>query len=258
MKVLSCNIRTSRAQDGSNGWQYRKEICRDVIRRQLADVICFQEMTPEQFDYFRSAFSEFGAYWILDKTDGGEPVNTVFYRQNHFSLRSSGGYWLSETPHVSGSKSWQSDCIRLASWICLSEKESRRDLRIINTHLDHVSQEARENQARLINEDASAFEAGYPQLLTGDMNADSKNKTIQIFIESGWIDTYAALHGAEDPGPTAHGFAGPNAPEKEKGRIDWIFYRGRIEVISAEVIRESENGRYPSDHYFVATEVHLL
>ena len=257
MKVLTCNIRTSRGEDGSNSWRYRKEICRDVIRKQQADVICFQEMTPEQFEYLRSSFSEFGAYWILDGPEDGEPVNTIFYRQHYFSLKSSGGYWLSETPHVSGSKSWQSDCIRLASWICLVEKGSRGEIRITNTHLDHVSQEARENQARLISEDTSAFDDEFPQILTGDMNAHRTNRAIQTLFESGWSDTYETLNGAEDPGPTAHRFAGPDNQKKDKGRIDWIFCRGNMEVLAAGIIKDSEDGRYPSDHYFVSAEVRL-
>jgi len=256
MKILSCNIRTSRSEDGDNDWQYRKELCRDVIRRENAEIICFQEMTPEQFDYLRSSLPEFDAYWILDDSENGEPVNTIFYSQQYFELESCGGYWLSETPHISGSKSWDSDCIRLAGWVCLAERENRRELRIINTHLDHVSQMARENQARLINEDASVFDTRYAQILTGDMNADRGNKAVEKFVEGGWIDTYEAIHGAGDPGPTAHRFLGPE-PSKEKGKIDWIFCRGQVEITAADIIKDNKNGRYPSDHYFISAEIRL-
>lgn len=258
MKVLTCNVRTSRGEDGSNSWRYRKQLCRDVIRNQNADIICFQEMTPAQFDYLRSSFPECDAYWMLDGPEDGEPVNAIFFKQKHFDLNSSGGYWLSKTPHVAGSKSWASECIRLVSWICLVERKSQKELRIINTHLDHVSQEARENQARLIDEDASVFEKDYPQLLTGDMNAHRGNRAIRIFVEDGWADSYEILHGPKDPGATFHEFAGPDNPKAEKGKIDWIFYRGSLEVISAEIITDSDNGRYPSDHYFLSAELRLL
>jgi endonuclease/exonuclease/phosphatase family metal-dependent hydrolase len=110
---------------------------------------------------------------------------------------------------------------------------------------------------RLINEDASVFDRDYPQILTGDMNAHKDNRAIQLFIEDGWNDTYEALHGSEDRGPTYHDFAGPNGPKKELGKIDWILYRGNADVLSANIVKDSENGRYPSDHYFVSAELRL-
>jgi len=39
--------------------------------------------------------------------------------------------------------------------------------------------------------------------------------------------------------------------------MDWIFARGAVAVTDAELISESENDRYPSDHYFIAATVNI-
>jgi endonuclease/exonuclease/phosphatase family metal-dependent hydrolase len=254
MKILTCNIRYSQAADGANAWPLRKRACADTIARQAADVVCFQEMTREQLDHLRRELPGYAAVTTLDAPAPGEPVDTIFYREDALALQGSGAYWLSETPHVPGSRSWHSDCVRLACWACLVEAGTGRELRVVNTHLDHVSQGARENQARLLNEDAAAYPSEAPQILTGDMNADRTNPAIASFLAAGWADTYAAVHGDGEPGPTFHGFVGPEGPAVP-GKIDWIFARGKIRARSAEIIRDRVDGRYPSDHYFVSATI---
>jgi endonuclease/exonuclease/phosphatase family metal-dependent hydrolase len=142
------------------------------------------------------------------------------------------------------------------NWLRLEDTATKSELRVVNTHLDHISQIAREQQARLIVEDTSVYQPDYAQILTGDMNCVALNKAIGILKAGGWQDTYAAIHGTENPGNTYHGFLGPGF-EPEIGKIDWIFARGKLHVIDAQVIQDTHNGRYPSDHYFVSTEVSL-
>lgn len=256
MKVLTCNIRNSGAADGENSWLRRRELCIAVIESRAPDVICFQEMSVEQLRDLRSAFPAFEWFGTVDEPRGRNPMNSILYRGDAFTETSAGSYWLSETPHVTGSKSWDSDCIRLASWLRLEHRGSQREFRVINTHLDHVSQLARERQAQVIVEDACAFPEDYPQILTGDMNCDASNKAIDVFKSGGWQDTYTAVHGTENPGHTFHRFVGPDF-EGEIGKMDWIFAKGSVEVLDAAVIDDSRDGRYPSDHYFVSADVRL-
>ncbi len=257
MRILSCNVRCSSAKDGDNDWSHRKQLCADVIRAQQADVICCQEVLPDQYRDLSAALPEFAWLGMIDEPQGGGPVNSVFYRRDRLRAISSGGYWLSQTPHIAGSRSWDSDCVRLCNWLRLVEVASGKELRLVNTHLDHISQPARENQARLINEDAAVYAADYPQILTGDMNCNLDNPAILSFKAAGWVDTYAAVHGPADPGNTFHGFLGPKLGRYE-GKIDWIFVRGQAQATSAQIITTSVDGRYPSDHYFIAADVVLL
>ena len=262
MRMMTCNVRFSAATDGDDSWPYRKALCFDVIRSRAPDVVGFQEVMQDQLVELREAFPDYD--WAgMTRSPGSRDVpNAIFYRREAFALVSAGGYWLSETPHVPGSSSWASADVRLANWVVLEDRSTGRELRVVNTHLDHVSQPARENQARLIAEDARAFPDAYAQVLTGDMNCDGRNAAIRILKEAGWRDSYEAVHGAGDPGPTYHEFRGP-AHRSELGKIDWVFVRGAVRVLDAEIITDSRNGRYPSggrypsDHYFVSAEIEL-
>ena len=256
MKILSCNIRCPSLSDGENHWPFRKEICADVIRAQSPDIICFQEMWAEQLLYLRLAFPGFEWFGTVDEPHGRNPMNAIFYRSETFTRISTGCYWLSETPHIPGSKSWDSRCVRLANWLRLEDAASGMEFRVINTHLDHVGQMAREQQAALIVEDTRAYPGQYAQILTGDMNCETENEAIGIFEAGGWKDTYAAVHGIKDPGHTYHGYLGADFAA-DMGKIDWIFARGATRVVGAEIIRDSRDDRFPSDHYFVSADFQL-
>lgn len=254
MKIVTCNIRCFGAQDGQNDWIHRRPLCIEVLQQQRADILCFQEMWAPQWDDLAAAFPGYGWSGMTDEPCGHNPVNSIFYRREAFTPLASGGYWLSEMPHRPGSRSWDSACIRLATWIRLRDRNSGAEFRILNTHLDHIGQLAREKQAQLLAEDASSYPPGYPQFLTGDLNCDCHNRAIAILKAAGWRDTYAALHGTENPEFTYHEFLGAAYPSTI-GKMDWIFSRGPVEVRAAEIIKDSSRGRFPSDHYFVSATV---
>lgn len=258
IKILSCNIRTSHAKrDGANHWDNRREFCASYIGAQKPDLIGFQEMMVTQHAYLTEAMPEFTCHALIDEPEGGVPADGIFFRKERFDLISAGGYWLSETPHISGTRSWDSDCIRMANWVMLRDRVSGKIFRFVNTHLDHISQLAREKQAAMLVEDAQAFPADYPQILSGDFNCDIKNPALQSLFKGGWHDSYAAAHGNGYPGFTFHAFEGVNH-KTAQGNIDWIFTRGKIAVHRAEVLKEAENGRYPSDHFFIGATFSLV
>ena len=119
-----------------------------------------------------------------------------------------------------------------------------------------MSQTAREQQARLIVEDATDYPDDYPQLLTGTMNCDGANAAIERFRQGGWQDTHTALHGDENP-DTFHGFRGVDF-DGSSGKIDWIFARGLVTPVASHIIREARDGRHMSDHDFVCADVELI
>lgn len=256
MRILSCNIRYFGAPDGADRWEHRKDCCIGTMRSYEPDLIGCQEVWAEQAADLEAALPEFDRYGMVDEPGGLNPVDSIFYRRDRYELISAGGYWLSETPHITGSSSWDSACIRLANWVRLRDRTSGIEFRFVNTHLDHISQPARENQARVILEDAAAYPADYPQILTGDMNSDDDNKAMQSIMAAGWTDTFKAVHPSEAPPVTFHGFEGPDY-QGELARIDWIFVRGGCSVKDAAVIEDHCDGRYPSDHHFVRADVEL-
>lgn len=263
-KILSCNIRFPVAEDAASGnaWVDRRDLCTAVIARQKPDIVCLQEAHQRAVDDLKDALPGFASFGLANPGPTFEPANPILFSEARFEFVSAGGYWLSLTPHVAGSKSWDSSGRRFTNWVHLRERAAGRELRVWSAHLDHRGQLAREQQVRLLVEGSQVLSATFPQLLAGDFNADVANPAMAVITANGWIDTYAAACGPVDPGFTYHGFRGPEfavgGPKSgRRGKIDWIFCRGAVRTLAAEIIRDGHNGRFPSDHYFVSSTVEL-
>lgn len=258
LKIICCNIRVDVQVDAKegNGWADRKGICVEVMYGQHPDVICLQECKGNQYEDLKRGLPTFDGYGLSNTLSGYNPSNAILYLRSRFDLVTAGGHWLSETPHIADSKSWDSSLPRFVNWVHLRDRTSGRQFRVWNGHFDHIGQKARVEQARLIAEGAKPFPADLPQFFTADCNADANNPAIKALKDGGWIDTYTAVHGPDDPGNTFHGFIGPKHTARI-GKIDFVFYRGPVRPTAAEIIRDCRNGRYPSDHYFVSAEVEL-
>lgn len=266
-KILCCNIRVALQEDVEKGvgWDARREICIDIIRSQRPDIIGFQEVIRPQMKDLKKAFPGFGSFGFEGPEMDAHPTgyhgiakNPILFSAERYEMLSAGEFWLSETPLIAGSISWDSARARHANWVRLKEKRTGKDFRFINLHLDHKNQEARENQVRLVMKEAGQYAPEYSQILTGDFNASAANPVYGIVKESGWTDTHTCVHGEEEPGYTVHQFQGERYKKKAKGKkIDFIFCRGGIKARQAEIIRDSKNGRYPSDHYFVSAVIDI-
>lgn len=260
--VMTCNVRTPKEADSKtgDGWDNRKDFCIEAIKNQHPDIIGFQECTKKQYDDLHAAFPDFITYSTNGESALSEDPFEVIFVSSRFELITAAGYWLSETPYIPGSKSWDnSKHPRVVNWMRIRDKASGVQLRIINSHFDHRGQLAREHSAEMVVNDAKAFPADFAQIFTGDLNVDVPNKALDILKAGGWIDTYAQLYGEHEPGFTAHDFLGekfvPTGKLAHAGKIDWIFYRGAVKPVWSKILRDSRNGHYPSDHYFLIAEV---
>lgn len=264
INVVSANIRVALKSDEEkgHGWDSRKELTFEVIREQNPDIICLQEVLRVQNEDFKEAFPDFFSFGFegpeMDAFDDDEyhfiAKNPILFNINKFDFISGGTYWLSETPHIGGSKGWGAARARNVNWVRLKEKSSQKVFRILNTHFDHISEDARLKEAEMIIDETNQYPTRFPQILTGDFNAEFNSAPIN-FLKTAWTDSYFNVHG-KDSGFTSHGFKGENSDSK-KGRIDFIFFRGPIKASSAKVIKDNRSGFYPSDHYFIKSEMIL-
>ncbi len=261
LKVLTCNIRLPLDEDkaAGNGWDDRREFCADVIIKQKPNLIGLQECREVQLAYLLSRLPGWQAVGLAHPDLGFSRVNPILFPQERFELQTTGGFWLSDTPHVEGSKSWDSARARYVNWAQLLDRRTQTQFRLWNVHLDHIGKIARERGATMIAEAARALPDSLPQLLTGDFNSGGASPAIQAIKAAGWIDTFATIHGDADPGFTAHRFLGPGHAKTAKHghKIDWIFCRPGTKTLAADVIRDERNGRFPSDHYFISATVVL-
>jgi endonuclease/exonuclease/phosphatase family metal-dependent hydrolase len=149
--------------------------------------------------------------------------------------------------------------IRICTWARLKDAETGRNVYIFNTHLDHEVQVAREKGLRLVAERIAARATKDPVVLMGDFNAGEENPALLNIRGRGpeptpvtLVDTLRVVHPDEVDVATFHGFKGvPTSPSK----IDYILVEPVAEVLSAAIVRQNENGRYPSDHFPLVARV---
>ena len=267
--VLSCNIRVALPEDEAegNGWNARRELCVEVIRAQKPDIVCLQEVLREQMADLERALPAFASFGFEGPEMDARKVgyqgiakNPLLYARERYDFISAGGFWLSETPHLPGSLSWGSARARHVNWVWLRERASGRQFRVLNTHLDHQSQPAREEQIKLILAEAALYAPEFPQVLTGDFNSGAGNPVLKLARDAGWTNSHDAAPGPRDDGNTTHGFLGSKyIPKTEaarkRGPIDFILTRGPVSTRAWKILRDSRDGRYPSDHYFIAAKL---
>jgi endonuclease/exonuclease/phosphatase family metal-dependent hydrolase len=270
LAVMSFNIRYAAANDGENNWGKRKDLACDVLRRHKPDLVGLQEALRSQIDDLRAAlpqYSEIGVAREDGKTKG--EYSAILYRQDRFTVDDSGTFWLSDTPETSGSITWGNACTRVCTWARLLPKPSGKPFYMVNTHLDHISQLSREKGIALIMARLSSRKHPDPVVLTGDFNAGENNAVVRYLkgeqrlevVNNGasqnplpLVDTFRLLHqDASDVG-TAHGFKGSRAGNK----IDYIFVAPGTEVLQAEILRDNQDNRYPSDHFPVTAAIRFM
>lgn len=261
LKILTCNIRVDLLEDEQKGlgWKDRREACIQIIKSKKADVVSFQEVLRSQFLDLKSSLSGYYAFGFdgpeMDVRQVGYhgiAKNPIFFSKKRFELLNAGGYWLSETPLEVGSISWGSARARNLSWVRLLDKKTNKELRIINLHLDHVKEEARVEQVKMVLKEASQYQNEFVQILTGDFNAAPNSAVINEVLSSGWSDSFDVSAAQGVTGGTTHAFMPHDAERAKRAKkIDYIFTKGPISAISSTIIKDSYRGVYPSDHYFL-------
>ncbi|MBQ5708214.1 MAG: hypothetical protein IIV69_08085 [Peptococcaceae bacterium] len=141
--MMSCNLRCLTPLDlGKKSWFYRADLITQDIESQAPGIIGFQEATRWQYQYMVDVLPGFDSVITYrDKSPMSEGC-PIFYNTSLYTLVDKGSFWLSETPDVM-SKDWGSACYRVCGYVILTDKASGKDFVVFNTHLDHVSDEAR-------------------------------------------------------------------------------------------------------------------
>lgn len=252
--VMTFNLRYAGAKDGKFCWQYRKDLLIDTIRQASPLLLGTQECMKEQADYIVERLPEYKMIGRGREADGGGEMSAIFYRSKELSLVDSGHFWLSETPDVPGSKSWDSSLTRIVTYATFTFNGSGAKLYYFNTHFDHRGEEARKKSAQMLAARIAALPPDAKVLVTGDFNAGAGHTAPwQVLINAGLQDAWFSAAQRRGPECTFHGFA-PIDP-KSTERIDWIFTRGATSVKSCETVQNAKDGIYPSDHCAVVARV---
>lgn len=253
VRVMSFNIRNSRAQDGENAWPKRIDLVFGTLGEFGPDLVGFQEVLADQYDALTGRLTGYGFSGVA-RDDGkrkGEWA-CVAYRKERFTAVARGDFWLSEKPSEIGSKSWDAALTRICSWVRLKERSTGRELVFANTHFDHKGVVARQESSRVLSRQLSQIASGVPAILVGDLNINEDNAAYGVLVRPDvpgairWIDAYRTVHPLRQPDEASfHAFKGGVAGS----RIDFVFHTEHFNATAAEVVRAAADGRYPSDHY---------
>jgi len=255
VKVMSFNVRYGTAKDGENHWDKRKEFLADTVKAFGPDLLGTQETLGFQRDYLAEKLTGYEAFGV-GRNDGKEKgeMMAVFWRKDRFEKTDGGHFWLSETPKVAGSKSWDSSLPRMATWVKLKDKKAEgKPVLWINTHFDHIGKVSRVEAAQMIRSQIAALGVGCSILVTGDFNSGEGSEPYKaLFASNGKenspvVDSYRVAHPKrkENEATTTPFKAGP----RKGSRIDWIGLSRDWKVVSAEIDHTSRDGRTPSDHF---------
>ncbi len=251
LRVVSANVRCLSPTDlGKKSWFYRASLLLHVLESEQPDVIGFQEVTRFHYAYLQKHLTGYDSVIAYRDDSYFSESCPIFYNAQRFTLTDKGSFWLSETPERS-SKSWGAAYPRVCSYVILREAATDKPFVVFNTHLDHVSDEARIRGVGVVLEKLRQF-GDLPCLLMGDLNADEKSDTYRAVTET--FDD-AKYRTADPPtGPTYQNWG----QSLDRENIDYfLISKTGVGVLSYRILDTTFDGAYPSDHFPIALRMTL-
>ena len=249
IKVMSFNIRYGLADDGENHWNNRRSLALARIHAFAPDLLGLQECRDDaQADFIRGGLPDYHFLGIHREGPGDTALEMapLLFRRSAFSLLDTGYFWLSETPEIPGSRSWDSAYSRTVTWARLACRSTGTELTYVNTHFDYEPA-AIDGDAQCLRQWLDQLGPRTPLIVTGDFNADKDSSAYRLLTgERGLIDAFRQVPlGEEQDEATFHAFGRP----EEMAPIDWILVSDHFHVLDARIDRTQAGNLFPSDHY---------
>lgn len=189
--------------------------------------------------------------WVgVDANTGGDLLhnhgtgNPIFYLKEKYALLDSGTFWLSDTPDIP-SRGPGAACIRACTWAKLQNRLTGKTYVHVNTHFDHVSEEARVLGAEIVNRYIEEHFADVPVVFTADMNTTEKGEAYATMtqhltdtrLSAGDSVPYGTFHGGKDPAKKADYY------------IDFVLCSDDFSAEAYRTVTKGFNDRFTSDHF---------
>lgn len=252
LHVMSFNIRYNTASDSLNAWPYRKDKLASQVLFHDVDLLGVQEALHGQMQDLKQLLPGY-KYVGVGRNDGhtrGE-YSAIFYDTTRLKVLDSATFWLSLTPDVPGSKSWDAAITRIVTWARFRDKKTKKVFYAFNTHFDHLGKIARLESARLLIKKIDTIAGKHAVVVTGDFNAGPGEEPIKAIL-----DQSNPLHLLDSKNLSESGHYGPEGSfngfgpmERDDQPIDYIFLKGNWKVLKHATIAQSWQGRFASDHF---------
>ena len=250
---MSFNVRCADDKEGSI--KNRSKIVTAIIDQYLPDSFGVQEANARWMNILKNSLGD--KYDFVgeprDKTGPFSEYSAVFYLKEKYTAIDSGTIWLSETPNEKYTGSFNTQCLRIASWAVLENKETGEKYTHINTHLDHVLESTRVGQSKVLLEKLKELQSQGSVVVTGDFNTDESGEVYPEMLKV--TDNVRVIASETEDGITYHNYG--KMKQKEGGAIDFIFVSKGIKAENYKIISNTVKGMYPSDHYPISADIYL-
>lgn len=250
------NLRYANPNDTGNLWVNRAPLIESMIRFYDFDILGTQEGLIGMINDLSKSLPQYDRYGIGrdDGKDAGEH-SAIFFKKDKFTLLNHGDFWLSQTPDKP-SLGWDATCCnRICSWVYLQDKKSEKKFYVFNTHYDYQKDLARNESSKLILKEIKKIAGNQQVIFMGDLNGGNETQWYQTIDNSGILkDTYSEAKYPMAGNPTYQDF-GKAISDNEI--IDHIFVTNNFSVKKWGILSNTFQGKYPSDHFPVLSEVNL-
>ena len=94
---------------------------------------------------------------------------------------------LAENPDSVGMMGWDAVCVRIATWAKFKDKATGKIFMAVNTHFDHVGEEARRQSALLIIRKIKEIVGERPAVVTGDFNVTDASDAYETITTNEFV-----------------------------------------------------------------------
>ena len=250
-RIMSFNIRC----EDVNGvdMQQRTEIAVQQIREVMPDSLGVQEATPKWMETLQKELPEYGCVGVA--RDNGKTVKRqgescpILYLRSKYLLLDHGDFWLSDTPDEP-SYGPGAACRRVCTWAKLKDIKTGAVYVHVNTHFDHVSEEARVLGGEIVNRYIEEHFADVPVVFTADMNTRENGEAYATMTQN-LVNT---RHAAADS--VGYGTFHACSPETHADHyIDFVLCSQDVQALTYRTVTAGIDGRFVSDHFPIYADV---
>ncbi|KAH7365703.1 hypothetical protein KP509_18G041500 [Ceratopteris richardii] len=291
LTVMTFNLHRDCGEESPHSWETRRDMCLNIVAKYAPTILCTQEGLQSQLEDLIRALPGYGHFGLSRKglNDCSDEHCSIFYNMEQVEQTDGGTFWLSESPSIPASTSWGAAVPCIATWVIFQFKGVEPPgftFQVVNTHLDKKSPRARRRGALLTWQHITSLPPSLPVLYCGGFNTQKESSVGRFLLgrsrEHGvvgdMVDAWASARRRKSSKlvRTYHGFKGEDQGKIEKAKlllkalllcwdrriqdlhVDWVLFRGRtLTPMYAEVVDESPNGTFPSDHYPLYVEFSL-
>ena len=251
-RIMTFNIRFANPGDGINQWENRKESVVNFLQYYQPMIFGVQEALISQLEFMDQHLSDYSRIGV-GRDDGAEKgeFSAIYYDHTKVKLLDGTTFWLSEEDSIV-SVGWDASMERICTVGLFEGLENQQQILVLNTHYDHIGEEARAESSKLILQKIRELNPGdSPVVLMGDFNSEPHDEPIRILTEELQDAAFTTDNYIYGPVGTFTGFTENVIPTR---RIDYIFVKSLTVRSYRHIDDRMPNNHYLSDHLPVMIE----